>query len=223
MLTKGQGRLIRELATKKTARKERGMLLVEGEKFVRDAARWVEFSFTDKDLPDFHEILTTDNPQHIAAVARTPVFSWEDVQQRPIIVLLDGVQDPANVGAVMRSCFAFGAGLILCQAADPTNPKTVRASAGTLFQVPWIVLSPEEVEERVRAAKIPVARLERRRESIAPEDVPTGRVVLIAGNEGKGIRSTLRGPSVAIAHESAIDSLNVGVAVGIVLYALARR
>ncbi len=221
MLSKSQQRLLLALQKKKE-RQERGLFIIEGEKFVRDAGRLVEFSFTDKDTTIFREVISTEAPQSVAAVARVPQWSREDIMARPTIVVLDGVQDPGNVGTILRACLGFKASLILVESAEVTNPKTVRSSAGAILRVPFMEVAREHAQELISGFDRPVYRLELRKDAIAPKDIPVGQKILIAGNEGKGIKLPVKGQSVAIPHDPQLESLNVAMATSLVLYEVCR-
>lgn len=218
MLTKTHERLLRDLLTKK-GRKERGMFVIEGRKFVNDAGPMVEFTFTPQDTNQFREYVTTITPQSLAAVARVPQWTLADVEKKSMIVVLDNVQDPGNVGTLLRACLGFKASLVLVESAEATNPKTVRASASAILRVPWVEMKKAEAEEWLQGLNDrTVYRLEKRPGAVAPSEMTADRVVLIAGNEGSGIGLSVRGTSVAVPHEAALDSLNVAMAVTLVLY-----
>lgn len=221
MLSKSQQRLLLALQKRKE-REERGMFVIEGEKFVRDAGRLVEFTFTDKDTPIYREVVSTETPQKIAAVARVPEWTLDDISSRPTIVVLDGIQDPGNVGTVLRACLGFEASLLLVESAEVTNPKTVRASASAILRVPWMTVPRDEAPELLASLQRPVFRLELRKGAVTPAEISPKDRILIAGNEGKGIKLPVNGTSVAIPHNPALESLNVAMATSIVLYELCR-
>lgn len=221
MLSKGQQRLLLNLQKRKE-REERGMFIIEGEKFVRDAGKLVEFTFTDKDTTIYREVVSTEAPQKIAAVARVPEWTMDDIVSRPTIVVLDGIQDPGNVGTVLRACLGFNASLLLVESAEVTNPKTVRASASAILRVPWKTISRDEAPEILTSFERPIFRLELRPNAVTPPQISPKKRILIAGNEGKGIKLPINGTSVMIPHNSALESLNVAMATSIVLYELCR-
>ncbi len=216
MLSKAQERILRDLQTKK-GRKDRGLCLIEGAKFVRDAKRFVEFSFTPQDTNQFREYVSTVAPQSIAAVARVPEWTMDDVLQKDVVVVLDGVQDPGNVGNVLRVALGFGASVIAVESADITSQKVVRASTSAMFKTPWVEMKRDEALDVLAEIDRPIYRLENKTISKDPEFIHKGKIVLIAGNEGSGIQLDVNGTSVRIAHDPALESLNVAVAVAIVL------
>lgn len=212
---------MKEIVNSKKARRESGLFLIEGAKFVRDAKRYLEFSFTDKDVPNFRELISTETPQSVAGVARIPTWTLEEVLKSQVIVVLDNVQDPGNVGTILRACLAFNASLVLVESADPTNPKAVRASAAAVLKTPWIEISKEEFPNFISLVERKVYRLELRDNAVTPKDIPEEPVILIAGNEGKGITLSVNGQSVAIPQNEELESLNVAIAVSIALYEIA--
>lgn len=218
MLSKAQEKYIRSLHTKK-GRSKHGRCLVEGQKLVDSAEGLIDYTFTSEDTHNFDKLVTTTTPQSIAAVARTPEFTLEDVLAYKTVLILDGVQDPGNVGTIFRLCQGFEAGLILVESADPTNPKTLRSSAGAIFHTPWASLDRSEAEELLAKQDRAVFRLEKREKSqdislITSKDT----IYLVAGSEGSGIQLNTKGASVVIPHNSLLESMNVGNAVAIALF-----
>lgn len=217
MLTRAQEKLILSLHHKNGRRKS-GQCLVEGAKVIETAGDAVEFVFAASDSDRFDELVTTEAPQLQAAVARVPEWTVEDVTARKTILVLDGVQDPGNVGAILRLCLGFDASLVLVDSADVTNPKVVRSSVGALFQVPWMRVAREEAVDVIAKFERKIFRLEKTStaDSLSAFTEASGRV-LIAGSEGTGIHLPVEGSSVAIDHNPALESLNVGHAVAIAL------
>ncbi|MFH1048018.1 MAG: RNA methyltransferase [Patescibacteria group bacterium] len=219
MLTNAQEKLIRSLHRSK-GRAETGLCLVEGAKVIETAGDAIDFTFTAVDTPDFAQLVTTETPQEIAAVARVPNWSEADLADSPTLVVLDGVQDPGNVGSILRLCLGFGATLLLIESADVTSPKVVRSSVGAMFLVPWLKMKPEDAEKYLSASRRQIFRLEKNDRAVSP-DVLGGeeRIALIAGSEGSGINLPIAGTSVEIPHDQRLESLNVTHAIAIALYA----
>lgn len=219
MLSKAQEKVIRSLSTKK-GRQQHGLCLVEGWKLIRSAGDAVEFTFTPSDSLKFEQLVTTKTPQKIAGVAIVPEFHITDIAAKKTVVILDGVQDPGNIGAVLRLCQGFNASLILVECADITNPKVVRSSAGALFHVPWIRMSRDQATKVVKASKRPVYRLENTEQAQHLHKIQNKEsVALIVGSEGNGIIINVKLPSIKIRHRSDLESLNVANALAIALHA----
>jgi|SRR3989338_9294237 len=216
MLSKAQEKLVRSTHTKK-GREKSGLVLLEGETLIKESGMLLQFTFKESDTPRFRELVTTYTPQMRAGVARVPDWTLEDVARKHTVVILDHVQDPGNVGTILRSCLGFDAGLVLVDSADPTNPKVVRSSVGALFHAPWIVVKPSDLPDVLKRLNRSVYRLERAKRALSPSHIPTTPCVVVAGSEGTGITLPIDGPSVEIAHNKKLESLNVATAVSLVL------
>lgn len=219
MITRTQEKLIKSLHTKK-GRQETGLCLVEGKKPIETAGHAIEFTFRREDTRHFDKLTTTETPQEVAGVAKIPTWSLDEVEKYPLILVLDGVQDPGNVGAILRLCLGFNASLIFVESADPTSPKVIRSSVGAMFLTPWVKMSRDEAEQFLSRVERKIFRLEKRDGSSALSTFATSESsILIAGSEGSGIHLTASGTSIAISHDPALESLNVGNAVAIALHA----
>ncbi len=218
MLSNNQVKLIKSLHTKK-GREKTGLCLVEGEKVIQLAGDAIDFTFTANDTEDFSELVTTETPQTIAAVAKIPQWELSDIITGHTIVVLDGVQDPGNVGAILRLCLGFNATLLLIESADATNPKVIRSSVGAMFQVPWLTLPRTEAVPTIQKLNLPIFRLEKTTVAESVEIVKMNEsCLLIAGSEGSGIQLDIPGRSVMIDHSELLESLNVTHALAITLY-----
>lgn len=225
MITAKQEKLIRSLASKK-GRTESGFCLVEGPKNIAEAGDLIEFTFTPDDSKDFASLVETVTPQPTAAVARIPIYTKDDILRFDRIVVLDGVQDPGNVGAILRLCLGFNASLLLIESADPSNTKVIRSSAGAFFNVPWLEIERPGAEEELYSYGREVCRLEgnkteddivRTQKNI---DLFPEKLMIIAGSEGQGIKLDIAGTSLSIKHSEKLESLNVANALAIVLSGL---
>lgn len=167
------------------------------------------------------KIATTEQPQGMLALVEWPAFPLDQLlaDPRPLI-LLDGLQDPGNVGAIARLAEAFNAAglLLLPGCARPHHPKTLRASAGSLFRVPAVDVPLDLALPRRRLvattdAAAPVAQTIDWREPFA----------LIIGNEGHGVREQVaRGALGVRIPTRTVESLNAATAAGILLYEASR-
>jgi TrmH family RNA methyltransferase len=227
MLTNSQEKLIRYLATKK-GRMDSGLCLVEGEKNLKEAKEFLDFTFTPKDTKKFSQLVSTITPQNIAGVAHIPQWSKKDIIKKPVIIVLDNVQDPGNIGTILRLCLGFNAALILIESADPANPKVIRSSAGAFFKTPWLEVARAEAPKFIKDLDREVYRLENNTKSslIISEKILKkipAKLILIAGSEGQGIKLKIKGTSLEIKHEKALESLNVAAALAITLSTIYNR
>lgn len=170
------------------------------------------------------QLADTDTPQGILAVIEPPAWPLSAIQPAggaPVVVL-DGVQDPGNVGTLLRTAFALGAGgaVLLRGTADPSNPKVMRAGMGATFRLPTAMAGEDELRNWLAQARPAVW-------AAAPEGTPLQRLppperlVLILGSEGAGIRpeiEALAHTRVAVPLARGAESLNVAVAAGIILH-----
>lgn len=175
------------------------------------------------------ELAGTETPQGVLLVAEEPRADpgsvWEE--GAPRILLLDGVQDPGNVGTLVRvaAAFACTAVVALDGTADLWSSRALRAAAGTTFRLPALHLGWNEVRDALEDREIPLLTAD-----AGGADVRTVRErtrwALAMGGEGAGCRSEVRARShgvVSIPMPGAVESLNVGVAGAILLYELSRE
>jgi TrmH family RNA methyltransferase len=173
-------------------------------------------------------LAATEHPQGVVAVLEPPRWRLEDIMpaaERPVLVL-DGVQDPGNVGTILRTALGLGgAGVVALKGtADLYNSKVLRGSMGALFRLPAVMADTPAylawaagagVETWVTAADGEPLRRHRARAPVA----------LVLGNEGAGVGPALAEAArrrVAIPLAAGVESLNVAVAAGILLYEVAR-
>jgi TrmH family RNA methyltransferase len=188
-------------------------------------------------LPDklFDASVPSETPQGVAALVRLKEFSLDDVLEKerlqvgPIMVLA-GLQDPGNLGTILRSAEAFGsAGIILGEGTvSPLNAKAVRASAGSIFRLPVVAAAAglEDVVTRLRSKSVrPIATSSHKGTPVDQADL-TGPIAVFIGSEGSGLARglvTQMDEVVAIPHTPQVESLNAGVAGSIILYEAARQ
>ena len=184
-------------------------------------------------LPDklFASVVPSDAPQGVAALARWKEFSLEDVlaksQAGPILVIA-GVQDPGNLGTILRSAEAFAAGAIVLGegTVSPFNPKVVRASAGSVFRLPLARTKLSDALDRMKAAGLRLVATASHKGTPLDQANLSGPLAIFLGSEGAGVSRDLikaMDEVVAIPQAAQVDSLNVGVAASIVLYEVARQ
>lgn len=173
----------------------------------------------------FSESMGTVSPQGIAAIVSLPDWSETSWPQMSTIVIVDGVQDPGNLGSIIRSTLASGADAVFCLkgTVDYSNRKVLRSTMGTIFSLPVYMI--DDIEEIVRVLKrygftFIIADADGTDYEEAFIDLPE-KVALIVGNEGNGAKQIQDVDQVvSIPLERGVESLNVGVATGILLYEL---
>ena len=175
---------------------------------------------------EFSSAVETESPQGVLAIAAVPPHSLESLALPPRarIVVLDAVQDPGNVGTIVRTSAALGTSAVIAMpgTVDLWNTKVVRSAMGAGFHLPTLSTTWNELDAF------------RHRESFAlwgadaggtalHELKPPDRLALIVGNEGAGLSADaqrLADRLVALPIASTVESLNVAVATGILLYQL---
>jgi len=188
-------------------------------------------------IPDkiFDGAVPSDAPQGVAALVKLRDFSVDDILERlqigPVMVVV-GLQDPGNLGTILRSAEAFGsAGVVLGEGTvSPFNTKVIRASAGSIFRLP-VVLSKngggmEEVTAKFRAEAVRMIATSSHKGTPLDQARLTGPTAVFIGSEGSGLPRNLTAQVdelVAIPHSPQVESLNAGVAGSIVLYEAARQ
>jgi RNA methyltransferase, TrmH family len=175
----------------------------------------------------FHDLAATDAPQGVLAVAETPLTGIADLplgRESSIVLVLDGIQDPGNLGTLVRSAEAFdAAGVVAVEGTvDPWNPKSVRAAAGSSFRIPIARTSWESTVKILRERGFRIVGASMEGEPVGALG-QYGRTALVVGNEGSGLSSEVRSGVdrlIGIPTPGRAESLNVAAAAAILLYEL---
>lgn len=178
----------------------------------------------------FASVAGTETPQGIALLAEPPRWRVEDLlAPAALVVVLAGVQDPGNVGTIIRAAEAFGAGgVIACQgSAHPLGPKAVRASAGSVFRLPTVAGSrPADTLAELRRLRLrQYAATVSQGRSPEESDLTTPCAVWI-GSEGSGLPAEIESGAdarIRIALRAPVESLNAAAAAVVLLYEAARQ
>lgn len=178
-------------------------------------------------------ILATETPQPVAALVEVPDWTWAHILRGrgawpPLVVVLAGLQDPGNAGAIVRSAEAFGATGIVALPGTVSlwNPKAVRASAGSVFRVPHLAVSVDECFNTMREAGVRFLATTVHAAEPCDRVSMTGPTALIIGNEGNGVPPRIAARAderVTICCSGPVESLNASVAAGILLYEASRH
>jgi len=184
-------------------------------------------------LPDklFASVVPSETPQGVAALVRWKEHSPDDViaraQAGPLLAIA-GVQDPGNLGTILRSAEAFGAaGVLLGEGTvSPFNSKLVRASAGSVFRVPIARTKLDAMLGAMRAQGLRLIATSSHKGITLSEAKLTGQLAIFIGSEGGGLPRDLISEMdevVVIPHSSKVESLNAGIAASIVLYEISKQ
>ncbi len=179
------------------------------------------------------QALTTETPQPIAALVEPPEWTWSHLKgsnskTAPLILVLAGLQDPGNLGTILRSAEAFGAtGIVsLPGTVSAWNSKAVRASAGSVFRVPFLAAGEAECIARLREAGVRIWTTSVRGAQPADLVDMAGPVALLIGNEGNGVSDHLAAKAdgrLTIPCPGPVESLNAAVAASVLLYEASRQ
>lgn len=222
-------KLIRKLKQKKHRYKE-GKFVIESKKLIDEAiANGLKFDFIlldDQASDDYkmdqvfitsQEIFKTvsemTNPDGYLGVVYFPMINVGEVDQ---VLLLDGLNDPGNLGTIIRSAEAFGfRKIFLLNSVDPFNEKTLRASMGSIFKIDLVfVEAPSEIADLYTIYVADMDGKDYRQESFE------GKICLVIGNEANGISKELfdlADKKVKIPMQGSLESLNAGVSASILM------
>lgn len=223
---------IKNLKDKKF-RKEHSLFMVEGEKFCKDLLGTdIEIVYTittNKELKNFPNIelvsekmlsslATTKTNQNIVCICKVKDYGFNSVGNS---LILDNLQDPGNVGTLIRSALAFGfKDIYLIEGVDPYNEKVIRSSAGTILKVRLHQCSYEELEKNKTKVAKNFMVADMKGEPINKIYLPKSSIAVIIGNEGQGVSQSMRDMAnitISIPMSSEVESLNAGVAGSIIM------
>lgn len=181
-------------------------------------------------VPDdvFMDLSATDSAQGVMALVKPPVWTLDHLfRGMSMVVVLDGLQDPGNAGAILRTAEGFGATgvMFLKGTVSAWNPKTIRASAGSIFRLPQVSdVDPSLARVAFRQRQVDVYALTAHGGKALPDANLTRRCALVIGNEGRGVSETLREGATGLHIRTCrVESLNASVAAAVVLYEAHRQ
>ena len=229
-----------------SARRAAGEFVCDGPKLLAEALKWgaavttvvAEEGTSLPELPSavrrvevpadlLRSLSTTETPQGVLFLCRTPDLALPERLTGGRYMVLDGVQDPGNLGTVWRTADAFGAdGLVLVHScADPWSPKTVRATMGACFRLPVWEADLHALQARLDEGGVPLyaTALREDTEDLRAQDLR--RCAVVIGSEGRGVSEetlALCGKTLKIPMRTRCESLNAAVAAAVVLWEMAR-
>ncbi len=175
---------------------------------------------------DFRSAAETESPQGVIAIGEVPPRSLDTLEVPAVcrIVLLDGVQDPGNAGTILRTAAALGATatIALPGTVDLWNPKVIRSSMGAQFVHPAVHATIGDVIAFLQRSDTRLWATAADGAPLARGDAPA-RLAIAVGNEGAGLSAEIRGKAertISLPISRSVESLNVAVATGIILYEL---
>jgi RNA methyltransferase, TrmH family len=179
----------------------------------------------------FKRVARTETPRGIAALIELPQYDFDATLSRAhaLALVACGLQDPGNIGTMIRSAQALGAAALVAlqNTVSPFNPKALRSSAGAAFRLPIFTgWEPESLIRRLRGLGLRIVATDRRSDRLLTEEDLRGPVAVLIGQEAAGLDEDLvrsADARVAIRIRRDTDSLNAAAAATIVLYEAARQ
>lgn len=230
----------------KKHRRFHGKFLVDGEKLVYevvcgaceidkifvDSTRLADFGyilekFNGKIVPVtpkvFASISENVTPQGIIAeVFMKPTGEFVHEQNTPILVL-DRIQDPGNLGTIIRTAAATGFNeIVLIDTVDPFSPKVVRSSSGGVFYTDIYKMTENEILSYCKSKQIELFVADMGGENIFNKSIESNNFALVIGNEGQGVSKNFKenGKALSLPMKSQMESLNAGISASVLMYVL---
>jgi len=236
---------IRKLNSSKAYRREMGEFTGEGPKLLEEArkANWplsVVVSVQGVEVPNcgdarrvevpadlLQSLCDTKTPQGVLFVCSLPDTAAPQKLEGGRYLVLDGLQDPGNVGTIWRTADALGAnGILLVNGcADPFSPKTMRSTMGACFRLPVYEVTAEELPALLERSSLPLYATALREDTVDIRDADLRRCAVVIGSEGRGISDgmlALCEKTIKIPMRARCESLNAASAATVVLWEMAK-
>lgn len=229
---------VRKLLSSRREREKQGLFVADGTKLLQEAVRWWPGLVTvilsdgiETDLPEQVQLVRVpedvmasispmQTPQGALFVCRLPEKAAFVPQ--PGMLLLDGIQDPGNLGTILRTADALNVPVVLLEGcADPYGHKTVRASMGAVFRRQVVQTTWEQARSACRTAGIPIGVTALRDTSRDIRQALLGDMAVVIGSEGQGVRQEIldkADQALIIPMNERCESLNAAIAAAIVMW-----
>lgn len=201
---------------------------VRAERLLAQIGAKTETAVVDDEI--FRTVVSTETPQGVAALLQLKPISLNEMAKAddPLLVVAAGLQDPGNLGTLVRSAEAFGsAGIVVTEkTVSVLNPKTLRAAAGSAFRLPWAEANSQELVPMLRETGFRLYGTSSHRGTSLPEAKLGGKVAIFIGNEGAGLPAPVEKQMddlLVVPHSKQVESLNAGIAASLILYEAARQ
>lgn len=173
----------------------------------------------------------TQTPQGILTVLKRPVYSLDELlkKERGLYVVLEDLQDPGNLGTIMRTSEGAGVSAVIMNkgTVDLFNPKTIRATMGSIYRVPFIFMDDmQEIMQKLKEAGVQTCAAHLKGKEYFTGCDFTGSTAFLIGNEGNGLRQETADAAdryVKIPMEGQLESLNAAVATALLIYEAKRQ
>lgn len=229
-----------KLQNSKKLRRTEGVFVGDGTKLLEEAVRWaperLETVILREDVPCpalpehvrsvriskqlMAQVSQMETPEGAIFLCRMPEEKTQELQ--PGSLILDGIQDPGNLGTILRTADGLDVPVLLTEGCcDPYNPKTVRATMGAIFRTPPGMVQREALVQQCRSKNIPLLATALTSGAQDIREVSVKRAAVVIGSEGKGVSQKLLDASdgqIIIPMDERCESLNAAVAAAIVLW-----
>ena len=229
---------VRKLVSSRREREQTGLFVADGTKLLQEALRWYPAVDTvilsdgvEMDIPEtvrlvrvpqevMESISPMQTPQGALFLCRLPEKT--PFEPKPGMLLLDGLQDPGNLGTILRTADALEIPVALLEGcADPYSHKTVRASMGAVFRTPVVTTTYEQARKACTAAGIALAVTALSEKAVDLRSAPLQQMAVVIGSEGRGVRPEILEEAdrqLIIPMNRHCESLNASVAAAIVMW-----
>ncbi len=233
---------VRKLLSSRQERQKTGLFVADGTKLLQEAVAWwpglqtvILSDGVEAEVPEGVEVVRVPEdvmesispmqaPQGALFVCRLP--EQKDFVPTAGMLLLDGIQDPGNLGTILRTADALNVPVALLEGcADPYNHKTVRASMGAVFRSPVLQITWEQAQKACRNGGIPVAVTALSETARDIRNAPVGEMAVVIGSEGQGVRREILESAeekLIIPMSERCESLNAAIAAAIVMWQMGK-
>lgn len=245
--SKNNGKIkgVKKLLSSSRERRRRGVFVIEGLRLLKEAPKEgiqemyiseslaaggeigkAEYPFAEIASDEvFRSLSDTVSPQGVLAVVRQPSFTFgpEKMAGDCTLLLLDDIQDPGNLGTMLRTAEAAGVDFVIMSegCVDVFNPKVIRSTMGSVFRVPFIVDDLVSVIEEIKAEGVTVYGAATEGAVDFRRAEASGKKAIVIGNEGNGISGPVfhaLSSTIKIPMEGKVESLNAAVSAAVLLY-----
>ncbi len=244
-ITSTNNELIKEIAKllQRKYRDKSGLFLIEGEKCIAEALEYgikFEHLFVQEGYDKFNykniietteailsKLSDTKTAPKCVAVGKQVHYEWNSNYQK--VILLENIKDAGNLGTIIRTSCAFNVDAIILygDTVDLYNPKCVRAAVGNLWKVPVFHIDKFDELKRICKDYTPISTLPKSDKSVWLDDfLPPEKFMVMFGTESEGLSDELKGyaeqfgKSITIRMSDKVESLNLSISAGIILYKL---
>ena len=233
---------VKRLLSSRKERENTGLFVADGTKLLQEAIRWwpgletvILSDGVDAEVPEGVRVIRVpedvmasispmETPQGALFLCRLPERA--EFSPKPGMLLLDGLQDPGNLGTILRTADALGVPVALLEGcADPYSHKVVRASMGAVFRTPVVQTTWEKAQQACRADGIPVAVTALTDDAADIREADLSSMAVVIGSEGRGVRPQVLSSAdraLIIPMNPRCESLNAAVAATIAMWQMKR-